>query len=120
MRGTSVTAPDVPGPETANPPPGRVISAAPPGCRTPGRPGSGSACTLPRPVLPGQLRHHLLVRAVEGLEDLGVGDGTAEAEGVPAVPADVGHHRGVVGVAGQPLVGLRAGAALQADRFRAD
>src|SRR5262249_6566375 len=70
-----------------------------------------------RAVLPGQLGDYGVVGGVDGLAQLVVGDRAAGPQRVPARAPDVGHDRGVAGVAQDPLVGhLTVRAALEAHR----
>src|SRR5690242_5344927 len=67
-----------------------------------------------------QLGDDGVVGGVDRLAELVVGDRTAEPQRVPAGATDVGHHRGVVGVLEEPLVGLGTGRpTLEADRVGA-
>src|SRR4051794_36223940 len=70
-----------------------------------------------RALRAGQPGDDIRVGRVDGLLELTRGDGPAEVEGVPPVPADVGHHPCVARIALEPLVGRVAIApALEADR----
>src|SRR6266487_2598999 len=70
-----------------------------------------------RAVLLRQPGDHRVIGGVDGLTEFVVGNRAAGLQGVPARAPDVSHHRSIVRVAQQPLVGhLSGGATLESDR----